>query len=173
MPTYYIDGYNVIHHSSRLRPLLDVSIETARDALIEHVSRLLVGKGHQAVLVFDGRGKDVKRLEAETVAPGLEVIYSPERLSADSVIERKIYSAANRGALIVVTSDRGIRDLCRGMGAMTMTPDHFLTMAQQTAQEMHQELEHKQEGKRLANVEDGLDSSTVERLRALKKKLEP
>jgi hypothetical protein len=38
---------------------------------------------------------------------------------------------------------------------------------------MHQELEHKQEGKRLANVEDGLDSSTVERLRALKKKLEP
>ncbi len=171
MTTYYIDGYNVIYHSTRLRNLLDVSIETARDALMEHVSKLLVGKGHYAVLVFDGKG-EAKRLETQTVSPGLDIIYSPGRLSADSVIERKIYSATNKRELIVVTSDRGIRDLCRGMGAMTMTPDNFLAMAQQTAQEMNRELQHKQEGKRLANVEDALDPATLDRLRALRKNLE-
>lgn len=172
MTTYYIDGYNVLHHSKRMRPLLDVSIETAREALVEFVSKLLVSKGHRAVLVFDGRG-EVRRLEFETLAPGLEVAYSPAHLSADSVIERQVYSAANKRELIVVTSDRGIRDLCRGMGAMTMTPDNFLNMAQQTAREMTLELQHKQEGKRLANVEDGLDASSIERLRELRKELEP
>ncbi len=51
--TYYIDGYNVIHHSSMLRPLADQDFEAAREAFIEKVGRFCVATGNEAKIIFD------------------------------------------------------------------------------------------------------------------------
>ena len=127
-PCYYIDGYNVIHHCPRLRRLVKKDFETAREALIESVSRFCSVSGEKAVLIFDGRGVQ----SAAASCPhgsGLEVMYSPGHLSADTVIERMVYGIRGGGMkrdIIVVTADSGIRELCRAMGALVMNAVNFL-----------------------------------------------
>ena len=106
---YYIDGYNVIHFCSQLRPLAEENFEAARDALVERVARFCAASGEVAKIVFDGRGHQAEPAPPFRGSPGMEVIYSPKSQSADAFIEREAYVAPRRGDVVVVTGDRGIR----------------------------------------------------------------
>jgi len=117
---YYIDGYNVIHHCDRLRALARVDFEAARDALVDRVTRYCCDAGQAARIVFDGRGRSSDRAAPVLSSPCIEVLYSSEQQTADALIERMVYETGKRTELVVVTSDRGIRDLCGGLGALTM-----------------------------------------------------
>ncbi|MCP4644456.1 MAG: hypothetical protein GY851_28695 [bacterium] len=169
---YYIDGYNVVYHCSKLRPLLDVSFETARDALIERVSRFCASTSDRVRIVFDGRGR-----QAEPVVPvgasGLDVIYSSSDKTADALIERAAYESRDRRNMVVVSGDRGIRDLCRGVGTMVMTPDNFLAVVDQRLDQEREHLTRFHNQYTRDTVEDRLDDATKERLKNLKKRLPP
>ncbi len=173
MPTlYYIDGYNVLYSSSLLRPLAIKDFEVARDALIEKVAAFCVATGKQAVIVFDGRGKH--QTERAATAPhvkGLEILYSPHHLSADAVIERLIYKTHNRLETVVVSSDHGMRDLCRNMGALTMEADNFLQEVRETKNDTARTLSALDKKTDPPRMEDRLDEGTMARLSALKEKL--
>lgn len=169
---YYVDGYNVIYHCTRLRASLDRSLEAARDELIERVARFCSISGHDVRIVFDGRGKLAPPYLPVNGIPHLFVEYSTNRLSADSVIERYAYSEGKRSEIIVVSGDRGIRDLCRGMGAMVMTPDNFLaTVDEAISREQRQLQSMRQTVQRMA-IEDRLSGDSLSQLEALKKDLE-
>ena len=168
---YYIDGYNVIHHSTMLKPLASENFEAARDALIEKVARFCIATGHQAKIIFDGRGRH--RTQAATVphAPGLEVLYSPANKSADALIERMVYAASDRRSIIVVSADRGIRSLCRGMSALVMDPDNFLSSVSESEDNTRSTLKTIQRPDELQRIENRLGASNVARLQKLKEKL--
>lgn len=125
---YLVDGYNVLHTSSVLRPLAMRDFEAARESLIEKLVRFCSAANRAVTVVFDGRNTDgTRRAQGETRGvPGLVIQYAPPQLSADTVIERIVYSARQRLDCVVVSSDRGLRDLCRGMGALTMDADSFI-----------------------------------------------
>ena len=59
---YYIDGYNVLHHSSLLQSLVVSDFEAARSALIEKVGRFCCRTGCKAIVIFDGRGRKAEPL---------------------------------------------------------------------------------------------------------------
>ena len=170
--TYYIDGYNVIHHSLLLKPLAAQDFEAARDALIEKVGRFCIATGHQAKIVFDGRGRRAQPPASVAHAPGLEVMYSPGHQTADALIERTVYAASDRRSVIVVTADRGIRSLCRGLSALVMEPDNFLSQVRETEAETRATIDHIQRPDALRRVEGRIDEASLERLQRLRKDLE-
>jgi predicted RNA-binding protein with PIN domain len=168
---YYIDGYNVLHQSSLLRPLLRNDFETARDALVEKVARFCMATESRASIIFDGRGR---RAESVPVIPnieGLEVTYSPGHLTADAVIERLIYNAEARRHLVVVSGDRSLRDLCRGLGALVMSPDNFLVAVRESAGHTRDALKNVHQTHRPLRVEDRLNEDSLHLLKNLKRKL--
>jgi len=170
---YYIDGYNVLHMSAVLRPLLQRDFEAAREALIDKVALFCTATGNRATVVFDGRGMH----HGEPVAHGrgvaqLEVVYTPGRLTADAYIERLAYQAKQRREITVVSSDAGIRALCSGLGALVMDADNFLKTVRELRTEMDGALKRGKAPGAIARVEDGLDADSLARLRTLRKSLE-
>jgi len=169
---YYIDGYNVIHHSSVLRPLAAQSFELARETLIEKVSRYCVASGSQAKIVFDGRGRG-KDTSVSPTAQGVEIIYSPGHVTADALIERVVYNATDRRSIIVVSADRGIRNLCGNLNALVMQPDNFLSSVHEADSQTRSTLQHMQKADTQRRVEERLDSKSIDALKALRDKLLP
>lgn len=170
--TYYVDGYNVLHTSSLLRPLVEQDFESARDAFIDKVAAFCVATGKRVVVVFDGRGRhQPEALIHNHRVAGLEILFSPSNLSADAVIERQIHQQSNRLEAVVVSNDRGLRELCRGMGALTMEADNFLATVREAAQETRATLDNVRRGSSIEHLEDRLDSGSMARLEDLKKRL--
>lgn len=168
---YYIDGYNVMHQSSTLRPIARENLERAREALVDKVAQFCIATTQEAFIVFDGRSPQ----QAELVnhyrgVERLHVLYAPGHTSADAEIERRVYKERDRLRVVVVSNDRGLRDLCRGMGALTMDADNFLASARETRTEMQQDLARTRK-ESPAFLEDSLDSDAVAKLKALRNKL--
>lgn len=173
MPSiYYIDGYNVLHHSTELRSLVRQDLETAREGLIDKVSVFCMATGNQAHLVFDGRGlHQPERTPNHLGIKDFEVIYTPTGSTADAFIERAVYKAAHRLGLVVVSNDRSLRDLCRNMGALTMDADNFLGTVREARVDTSAMVAGTQRNTGLSQLEERLGRDTLERLEQLKQVL--
>jgi predicted RNA-binding protein with PIN domain len=116
MDRVIVDGYNVIHNWAPLKRLLDVSLEVARDKLVERLAVYAMVTGSDVTVVFDAH-HSAARMNSEELIEGVRVIFTRKGHSADHVIERIAYAAGEAGdAITVATSDRTQRDLVRGMG---------------------------------------------------------
>ena len=171
MPIYYIDGYNVIYHSSALRPAALSDFEGGRDRLVELVSRFSAATGSRIKVVFDGIGRRAENGSITSIAAGVEVLYSPGHQSADALIEREIYLLADRRDAVVVSGDGGIRDLCRGLGAMVMSSENFLATIRETLSRAMLEQTYRQNGAGIERLEDRLTREERSHIEQLKKHL--
>ena len=116
-----VDGYNVIHAWPQLKRLLDVSLEAARDKLVERLSVFGMVVGADVTVVFDAH-HSTARTNSEELVEGVRVLFTRKGHSADHVIERIAYDASQSGdAITVATSDRFQRDLVRGMGGAVIS----------------------------------------------------
>ncbi len=121
MERLIVDGYNVIHAWPSLKRLLDVSLEAARDNLVERLSVYGLVTGTDVTVVFDAH-HSASRANAEELVEGVHVIFTRKGHSADHAIERIAYGAAGGGdAITVATSDRFQRDLVRGTGGAVIS----------------------------------------------------
>lgn len=170
--TYYIDGYNVVYRSPALHRFLAAEdFQAARQALVEKVGRLCAVDGSEATIVFDGQGRVVQLAPPDEGPPGVEVIYSTDGQSADIVIERLVYLAADRNRIVVVTADREIREVCLALGALVMAPDNFLAAVHESRDGLAQILEQLRRAHPPHRVEDHLDACAREHLDELRDKL--
>lgn len=161
---YYIDGYNLLHANPEWSALAGESLEAARETVVEAVSRWTIARGGRACVFFDGRGRRPERFGPDAGRPAVEVVYTSSHLSADALIERAVYTAEQRHNVVVVTADRGIRDFCLGLGALSMTPDHFLGgLAAPLPQRPS-----ARPGSNVGQIEDRLDEHSTRRLRELR-----
>ena len=116
MERVIVDGYNVIHAWEPLKRLLNVSLEAARERLVERLAVYGMVSGAEVTVVFDAH-HSAARMNSEELVEGVRVIFTRKGHSADHVIERIAYGASAAGDVITVaTSDRTQRDLVRGMG---------------------------------------------------------
>ncbi|MCL2631649.1 MAG: NYN domain-containing protein [Coriobacteriia bacterium] len=106
-----VDGYNVIRATDHYRSARDSmpdygdeAYNSAREALINDVA-VFAGSEYQAVIVFDGAGNPFSDGKPTNYGR-IEVIFSQSGSTADSVIERRVHQASERGyEVLVVTSD--------------------------------------------------------------------
>ncbi len=121
MDRLIVDGYNVIHAWPSLKRLLGVSLETARDKLVERLSVYGLVTGTDVTVVFDAH-HSAARTNSEQTVEGVRVVFTRKGHSADHAIERIAYGATGSGhALTVATSDRFQSDLVRGMGGAVIS----------------------------------------------------
>jgi hypothetical protein len=116
-----VDGYNVIHAWPELKALMNQSLEGARDRLIDRMAVYSQVRGADVTVVFDAH-RTAAMNNVEETNQGVRVIFTRKGHSADQVIERLVYAAAEAGEpVIVATSDRFQRDLIRGMGGAVIS----------------------------------------------------
>ena len=116
-----VDGYNVIHAWPSLKRLLGVSLEAARDKLVQRLGVYGLVTGDDVTVVFDAHHSSATS-SAEEIVEGVRVVFTRRGHSADHAIERIAYAAAGAGeGLTVATSDRFQSDLVRGMGGAVIS----------------------------------------------------
>jgi len=172
MPNHYlVDGYNVLHCTAAYKPMMRMGLETARDAFINQLALFCANSQDSVTVVFDGSESLESNVTPFAGVPRLEVRYSPGKHSADTVIERLIYNAPERTRAVVVTRDRGLRELCQGMGAFSMAPESFLTTVREWESRTAQHVQTYHARKNIAAVEERLEPGQLKQLEEFKKRL--
>ncbi len=169
--TYYIDAYNVIHHSAELEALLHGHFEAARDKLIESIIRWCAASGEKAKIIFDGQGKYAEASANHPDSNAVEILFSSKHKTADMIIERAVFQAPRKETIIVVSADRGITEFCMGKGALVMHPKHFWTSVRDADSETRRSVENTQTTK-IGSLEDLLDDSARSMLERIREELD-
>jgi predicted RNA-binding protein with PIN domain len=115
---FLIDGYNVLYAFPKMP---QGTWEARRAALLKWLETERPYGRNTVTVVFDSRegtGSRTRRGE-------IDVVYTAGE-TADDWIGAQTRSAKNARALVVVTNDKGIRDLVRGTGARWMSASSFI-----------------------------------------------
>ncbi len=111
-----LDGYNVINSWPKLKFLMDESLEVARNGLINKMAEYKAFKGINVIVVFDAylvKGS----IEKSEKLKGVEMVFTKEKETADTYIEKLIVELSKKNRVAVVTNDRAEQQIILGSGA--------------------------------------------------------
>jgi len=163
----FVDGYNIINNWDDLRELSKVSLEVARNELIEIMSEYQTYTGIKTTIVFDAhlvKGS----IEKKEVIKGVDVVYTKEKESADHYIERTLDEIGRTKIVRVATSDWVEQQVVLGRGGTRIS-----------ARELKLEILSHKKSYRRKNSEKNetndlligrLDKKTLEKLEKWRKK---
>jgi predicted RNA-binding protein with PIN domain len=115
-----VDGYNIINSWKYFQKKI-LDLEEKRNKLIDILLQFQNLSGNKIVLVFDGKSNKLKK---ENFL-GLEIIYTSNKESADTLIEKMVKESENASNIRVITSDRNLKLFTFGMGALNQSPKDF------------------------------------------------
>ena len=112
-----IDGYNMIGQSSTLSTVAKENLEEAREQLLDTIANYNALIADEIVCVFDAY--EQSGIEREYFYQGVKTIFTKEKETADSFIERYVYELYNKHTthITVVTSDMSEQHAIFGSGA--------------------------------------------------------
>ncbi len=165
-----VDGYNVIRNNERYAHL-GIDYESgegwnkARETLINDAAQLAQEHYERCTVVFDAAGNP-DSTGVPVRKAGIDVVFSPAGVSADSVIERLAHDARERGfEVVVVSSDFTIQATVFGGGVATLSSLAF------TADSVDVEKERRGLARQAASekrtIADRLDAETRAKLEAM------
>ncbi|AGY57298.1 NYN domain-containing protein [Gloeobacter kilaueensis] len=158
-----VDGYNVVGSWPKLVRLRDsVSLEAARNALIEQLADFASFRGYYTVLVFDSQ-LVLSPLARKVETASLEICFTDYEQTADSFIEKFSYELLREGRRVMVaTSDRAQQLLILAQGAGWLSAQQLLKEVKAARHQMDEQLQQRrrQPGRKLA---DHLDPGVLER----------
>ncbi|MTI48355.1 NYN domain-containing protein [Sporosalibacterium faouarense] len=111
----FVDGYNIINAWDNLRDLSKISLETARNELIDIMAEYQAYTGITVIIVYDAhlvKGSSEKKEKYKEV----EVVYTKENETADQYIEKILDSLGKRKKIRVATSDWVEQQIVLGRG---------------------------------------------------------
>jgi len=118
-----IDGYNLLHAARGV----EGCSQLGRRQLCEMVASWSQRVGEPVLLVFDGVAPS-DALAGQLHAEGVDVLYSGAGRSADEVIGEQIRASSSPRRLIVVSTDRAIRQAARRRRCRHATSAEFLEL---------------------------------------------
>lgn len=124
--TLLVDGYNIIFSWPELDKARKVSLEHARSRLVDMLVNYAAMSGEFVVLVFDAHLVKKSPEHCEIVGDNIEIIFTREGETADSVIERLVGDLFGKGKTYVATSDWAEQSMIFGRGAYRITPRELL-----------------------------------------------
>lgn len=143
---YVIDGYNLFFHiEDEANPL-----EKKRELFISALNNALSELHLHAILIFDSHQTHAAVFPTKKDLSALEIIFSPEGISADEYILERLRAEKKPQLQVIVTSDRELIRHAKHLGAKTKTIESFFEMlsrrsAKKNSQEekkMHKESSH-------------------------------
>lgn len=119
-----VDGYNIIFAWEELRELSKISIDAAREALIDILSNYQGFRKCEVIAVFDAY--KVKGGKEHTERHGnITVVFTAEAETADTYIERTTYEMKKKYRVRVATSDRLEQMIILGNDAFRVSASEF------------------------------------------------
>jgi predicted RNA-binding protein with PIN domain len=119
-----IDGHNVLHAWEDSRTLMKRSPESARLQVIS-AGILIHDIEHISVsVVFDGKGDEVG-VERPGCDAECAVLYAPDSMTADDLIEQIVGSSDRPQQFVVATGDRMERETVAALGAECVSPTYL------------------------------------------------
>lgn len=165
-----VDGYNVIRNNPRYASLgVDYEASSAwnkaREAVINDAALMANNTYESCTVVFDGAGNSRSKGKPARIC-GVDVIFSPAGVSADTVIERLAHTARESGKeVVVVSSDFTIQSTVFGGGVTRMSSAGF-SMASEALESEWQESSDKAKISYKSTVATRIDSDVAAKLEA-------
>ena len=120
-----VDGYNIIFAWKRLAKLAEISLELARDKLIDILVNFAAYQADESlILVFDAHKVTGGAGEVEQIN-GITVVYTKERETADAYIERSARVLTGTSRVRVATSDALEQLIILSSGAYRVSAREF------------------------------------------------
>lgn len=117
-----IDGYNVLGVMKNAGLVDGMSLEAAREAMMQALLRYHFRSGHRLTVVFDAWRQSHRVTQTEHRS-GVTVIFTRQGERADDVVQRLI--RAHGATCVVVSSDHEIIDTARAHGALVLRSEEF------------------------------------------------
>lgn len=111
----FVDGYNIINAWDNLKELSEISLELARNELIEIMAEYQSFSGVKVIVVFDAHMVK-KNSGTRDRIKGVEIIYTRENETADHYIERRLDEIGRTEVVRVATSDWMEQQIILGRG---------------------------------------------------------
>lgn len=127
MRILFVDGYNIIGAWPELASLRDVDLALARRQLIDILSEYAATTQHKIVLVFDGYHVKGSR-GSEEIISGIQIIYTPEDVTADMVIERLVTKIQKHDDCYVASSDRLVQETILAQGGLRISANELYNL---------------------------------------------
>ena len=166
-----VDGYNIIFAWEELNDLAKVSIDAARNKLIDILSNYQGFMGCTLILVFDAY--KVKGSQGEIQKyHNIYVVYTKEAETADQYIEKTTHEIGRKYKVTVATSDALEQVIVMGQGAYRISARDFYEEVERTEKKIREinELEYKNEKNYLLDYAKEEDAKRMEEVRLGKKK---
>lgn len=112
-----IDGYNMIGQSQALSLIARENLEEARQQLLDVIANYSALVTDEVICVFDAY--EQSGIEREYTYHGVKTVFTKEKETADSFIERYVYELYDKHTkhITVVTSDMSEQHAIFGSGA--------------------------------------------------------
>lgn len=111
----FVDGYNIINAWGELKELSNISLETAREELINIMAEYQSYSGVKVIVVFDAHLVRQNSGTKDNVK-NIEIVYTKENETADHYIERRLDQIGRTETVRVATSDWMEQQIILGRG---------------------------------------------------------
>jgi predicted RNA-binding protein with PIN domain len=177
MTVYLVDGYNLIHQL--LRPAssdprtepserhLIPNLDDERSRMIDQIASFMGSRDDRAIIVFDSQNEALQK--TETATSKVEVYFGSFDRSADSIIEREVYTLFAGENVVVVTSDWGLQKVVFRPNVVRCSSRQFLRDLQAHTKKIANSRDCTTMGNR---VEDRIAPGMLDKLKALREQLE-
>lgn len=142
-----IDGYNVLKGLLRGNFIGD----SERSAFINACARYAKKKEHSVAIVFDGGDFSYPVRES---LHGIWVYYSGFESTADQFIRKLTMQATHKDQVVVVSSDREVRDIARRQGAHSIASHEFETMLKEVLPDAYKTVSSNEQAIKLSAEEN-------------------
>lgn len=168
MKSYLIvDGYNIINSWASLKSIAKENMEQARDKLIEILGDFCAYKGVEGILVFDAHLVKGSKQKEENI-DGIQVVYTKEHQTADSYIEKMVYSLSRLHFVQVATSDWAEQQTILSSGGVRISARELENEVDDIKKKMSERYEDKENSK--GDLLEILEPHLIEKLERWRKK---
>ncbi|HLJ66128.1 MAG TPA: NYN domain-containing protein [Chloroflexota bacterium] len=149
-----LDGYNVIRADPRLQSLERVSLEHARQVLVQTLASSPRLAGDQVTVVFDGAGGSRTHVHSHRLGR-IDTVYSARGQSADDLIVSRAEALSRESAVVVVSNDVAVRERCRAAGCEVSGSENLLSQIPGRARLSHAGAQEGDDRPTLSTVKRG------------------
>lgn len=164
-----LDGYNVINSWPELKKIMDQGLEVARTELVGMMAEYRAFKGINVIIVFDaylvkGSTRNKEKLK------GIEVVFTKEKETADSYIERLIVELLSnkKNRVSVVTNDWTEQQMVLGGGATRISVREMILEFNRIKNKINKKIEIPK--KQNSTLSDRIDQSILEKLEKFRRR---
>lgn len=168
MKIIFVDGYNVINSWSNLKREKEISLDSARQKLVDILHNYGAINRCKIVIVYDGHrvtGNIENKYEHNK---NLLVVFTKDGETADAYIEREVHNLGRRFEVYVVTSDFLEQQTIFQRGAVRISSIEFYNL-------VRVDIENVKKNSKKVHVsakntlEDNLDEDVLKKLEAIRR----